>query len=374
MSDDRLVRYFLRWVAARATLHRGWWVVTSSYMVIDARLTPAELLAIAAAQGVAAVVFEVPAGVLADTVSRKWAIVLAHALMGAGMIATGLFPAFVPLLLCQMLWGISWTFSSGADIAWITDELNRPTLVDRVLTREARWQLIGTILGLVIFGALAALIGRQAAIVAAGTAMLVLGGAFAVTFPETNFTPTRVARWRAGLGIARAGLDLTVSNRTILALLVVTILVNGAGDSFGRIYPVKLAEVGLPADSTGTAWFTAISLAATLIAVAALHVLERHIATDHGARRALWMACLAGALSLAAFGVAPNLMLTVVSLLVATGLAMPLIRTITTIWVNRGTTSQVRGHSPVILRPSRVWRRDRLRAHPRVGLRCSRSR
>lgn len=329
----------MAWVAARATLHRGWWVVVSLYMVVDAGLTPAELLVIAAAQGVASVVLEVPAGVLADTVSRKWAIVLAHALMGTAMITTGLFPAFVPLLLSQMLWGVSWTFSSGADIAWITDELNQPGLIERVLTRDARWQLIGTVLGLVGFGALASLIGRKPAIVIAGAAMLALGAAFAATFPENNFTPTRVARWTAGLRIAQSGFRLAVGSRTLVALLVVTVLVNGAGDSFGRIYPVKLMKVGFPTDSTGTVWFTGISLAASLIAVAALYVLERHIGTDRGARWSLLLACLAGSLSLTAFGLAPTVSLAVAALLFATGVAIPLVRTVTTIWVNRRTTS-----------------------------------
>jgi MFS family permease len=341
-SGDRLITLFLSWVTARAVLHRGWWVVVSLYMVVDARLTPTELLAIAAAQGLASVICEVPAGVLADTVSRKGAIVLAHALMGVAMIATGLFPSFVPLLLCQMLWGISWTFSSGADIAWITDELNQPTLIDRVLTREARWQLTGTILGLLGLGGLASLVGRQPAIVVAGTAMLVLGGAFAVVMPETGFVRTRVARWSAGVGIARAGLGLAVRSRLILALLIVTVLVNGAGDSFGRIYPVKLAEVGFPSGRTGTAWFTALSLAGSLVAVAALRVVERHLDTDRGARRAMVLACLAGVLGLAAFGLAPSIPLAVAALLLATGIAMPLVRTVTTVWVNRRTTSRVR--------------------------------
>ncbi|WP_320783519.1 hypothetical protein [Streptomyces sp. CRN 30] len=40
-------------------------------MAIDAALSPPQLLVIAAVQGVASTVFEVPAGVVSDTVGRK---------------------------------------------------------------------------------------------------------------------------------------------------------------------------------------------------------------------------------------------------------------------------------------------------------------
>jgi hypothetical protein len=35
-----------------------------------------------------------------------------------------------------VLWGISWTFASGSDIAWITDELDRPDAITAVLARS----------------------------------------------------------------------------------------------------------------------------------------------------------------------------------------------------------------------------------------------
>jgi MFS family permease len=206
-AGPRLARMFLGWVFVRAILHNGWWLLASLYMVVDAGLSPAELLVIAAApaQGAPAVVFELPAGVLADALSRKWAIVVAHALMAAAMIATALFPSFVPLLASQMLWGIAWTFSSGADVAWITDELNEPERMHHVLSRQARWQLAGAGVGMVALGALGTLIGRPVVIVGAGVAMLALGGFVAARFPERNFVPIRTHRWRGAIRILRRG-------------------------------------------------------------------------------------------------------------------------------------------------------------------------
>ena len=54
--------------------------------------------------------------------------------MGLSMIITGLVTDFPLLVMAQMLWGISWTFASGADIAYITDELNQSEKIDGVLT------------------------------------------------------------------------------------------------------------------------------------------------------------------------------------------------------------------------------------------------
>ncbi|MEV0231598.1 hypothetical protein [Nonomuraea sp. NPDC050786] len=78
-------------------------------MAVDVGLSPAQRLLIAAAQGVASILSEVPAGVVADTFGRKKAIVASHVLMATAMAVTGLFPSFVPLMPAQMLWGVSWT-------------------------------------------------------------------------------------------------------------------------------------------------------------------------------------------------------------------------------------------------------------------------
>jgi len=341
-SDTGLIRLFLGWNFARAILHNGWWLLASLYMVVDAGLSPSQLLVIAAAQGVASVIFEVPAGVLADTVSRKWAIVVSHALMGLAMIGTGLFPSFVPLLTCQMLWGIAWTFSSGSDVAWITDELDQPARMDSVLTRQARWQMLGAGVGMVGLGGLGALAGRPVIIVGAGVAILVLGGFVALRFPERNFTPVRTQRWRASISILRRGAQVAIRDKTILLLVVITVLVNGAGDSFGRIYPIRLVDVGLPVGDNGTSWFASVSIGGFITGLLALRAVERRIHNEAGARDAMVMAGAAGAVSLLAFGLAPNLAIAVAGVLVVIGVAAPIARTVTTIWVNRRTPSDVR--------------------------------
>jgi hypothetical protein len=93
---------------------------------------------------------------------------VSHVLMGTAMMATGLVANFQALVATQMLWGISWNLASGADVAWITDELDDPIRIAGVLVHSGRAQLTGAAAGLVALGCLAAAIQRGAAMVTAG--------------------------------------------------------------------------------------------------------------------------------------------------------------------------------------------------------------
>ena len=102
-----------------------------------------------------------------------------------------------------MLWGLSWTFASGADVAWISDELDQPARVPAVLMRSEQAQLTGTVAGLVGIGSLAWLTQRSTAMVLAGAAMLLLGLFVVVGFPEHRFVPVRARRWSTSTSLPK---------------------------------------------------------------------------------------------------------------------------------------------------------------------------
>ncbi len=208
MARGDVATTFLRWAWMRATSFRGYWIVTSLYLVIDADLSAFQLVFLGTAMELTVLISEIPTGVMADTVSRKWSIVISHVLMGAGMVITGLVTAFPLLVLAQMLWGFGWTFSSGADVAWVTDELDEPLRIDKVLTARARRQQYGAAVGMVGFGALAWVTSLGAAIVAAGLVMVMLGGYVAARFTEHEFEPTSEHRWEEAKAIFRRGFAL----------------------------------------------------------------------------------------------------------------------------------------------------------------------
>jgi MFS family permease len=334
-----LVAVFLRWIWWRALLHNGWWLVTSVYLVVDAGLSPSELVLIAAAQGFVMLVFEVPAGVVADTISRKWSLVISHVLMGTAMVATGLVSDFGPIVATQMLWGLSWTFASGADVAWITDELDQPARISVVLVRSGRAQLTGAAAGIVGLGTLGSVAGRSTAMVLAGCAMLLLGVYVVSRFPEQRFVPAPTRRLSASWSILMRGSALVRGSRVILLMFVATFLVNGAA-IFGRLQARRLVDIGLPFDPV--AWLTALGVLTLLAGAAALRVVEPRIDDGRTALRSYAVACAAGVSGLIVLAVTADELSGSAAVLLVAGIAVPITRTMATIWVNQQTSGDVR--------------------------------
>ncbi len=333
---------FLRWMGMRAVLHRGYWLVASLYLVVDAHLSAFQLVFLGVAQGIIALVTEVPAGVVADTISRKWAIVISHTLIGISMVVTGLVTAFPALVATQMLWGVGWTFVSGADVAWVTDELARPDRIARVLTARARWEQIGAVGGLVGFGLLALVIGRGTAMVVAGIAMIALGMYVVVRFTEHGFVPTRTRRWQQSAAILRRGVALARRDREIMAVLAATFLINGAAAGYGRLYAKRLVELGLPAPSNPILWFTGLGIGTYAVGALALRIVEARIDGVGVARPVYAAACGIGVLGLIALVCAPGYLAGSAGVLLVSGIGMTVTSAVGEIWVNRRTTSDVR--------------------------------
>lgn len=342
MPQPDIAATYIGWRCTRAVFHRGWWLVTSLYLVVEAGLSPFQLVAIGTAQHLTALAFEVPTGVVADTLSRKWSIVIAHALMGTGMLATGLVTSFPALAATQMLWGLSWTFCSGADVAWLTDELDQPERVAGVLTAAARWEQIGAAFGLVALGGLAWLTTLSTAIVIAGLAMWALGGFVTLRFPGRHFAPARSQRVREAVSILRRGIQLARGDREILLVFAATILTNGAADAWGRLFPKRLLELGLPHEPDPIVWLTALGLANLALAALALRIVQARIDGVGTARRIYAAACLVGALGLLVFALASGYQVAIAGALLVQGIAWDVTRTVGVIWVNRRTTSDVR--------------------------------
>ena len=97
--------------------------VASVYRIIEADLNGFELVLVGTVLEGTTLIFEVPTGVVADAISRRLSILVGTFLTGLGFLIEGSIPRLIPILLAQVLWGIGYTFISGADVAWITDEI-----------------------------------------------------------------------------------------------------------------------------------------------------------------------------------------------------------------------------------------------------------
>ena len=83
---------------------------------------------ITAAFGISMFLFETPTGAFADSISRKYSVILGFVLTGVAVSLMPLFTSFYATLILWVLTGIGMTFVSGAEEAWVIDNLNR---VDR---------------------------------------------------------------------------------------------------------------------------------------------------------------------------------------------------------------------------------------------------
>ena len=167
---EAITAMFLRWTFSRAMFHRGYVLTSGLYFVLDAHLSAYQLLVLATVMSMTLFLSDVPFGVWSDAFSRKWPLVIGHGFLAAGMVMTGLVTAFPLLVTSQVLWGLGWAFSTGADVAWVTDEFDRPGLIARLLTARARWDLMGGAIGMVAFGLLGWALGLGTAIVVSGAA------------------------------------------------------------------------------------------------------------------------------------------------------------------------------------------------------------
>src|SRR5512139_1720548 len=124
-------------------------VVASLYEATVANLTGAQLVLVGTTVEVTILLFEVPTGIVADAYSRRTSIIIGFFLMGLGFLVEGTFPVFIMILLTQVLWGIGYTFTSGARQAWLSDEIGEEN-ANRAFLRGNRFELAGALIGMLL--------------------------------------------------------------------------------------------------------------------------------------------------------------------------------------------------------------------------------
>jgi DHA3 family tetracycline resistance protein-like MFS transporter len=114
------------------------WTVNMLYFVTVAKMDPLQLVLVGTALEGATFIFEIPTGIVADVYSRRLSIIIGMFLTGVGYLITGTFPVFLPIVLGQIIWGLGYTFTSGAQQAWITDEIGEEN-ASRAFLRGAQF-------------------------------------------------------------------------------------------------------------------------------------------------------------------------------------------------------------------------------------------
>ena len=111
--------------------------------------------------------------------------------LGIGFVATGLANGVGLVLVAAAFMGFAWTFKSGAEEAWITDEVGVERS-GRSFHGGAQAARVGGLLGIAAAVGLA-LVDLRLPIVAGGVVMVALAAALALVMPETGFVSARAA-------------------------------------------------------------------------------------------------------------------------------------------------------------------------------------
>lgn len=322
-------------------------VVLSLYEATVANLTPVQLVLVGTALEVSAFIFEVPTGIVADVYSRRLSIIIGYLLMGAGFIMEGLFPAFLPILLAQVIWGLGYTFTSGATQAWISDEIGEES-ANRLFLRAVRVGMSASLLGM----GLAILFGTQVVrlpILVGGAGVMGIGVVLMLVMPETGFHPTpRENRntWQHMAHTFREGLTAVRARPRLVTILGVGLLYGLYSEGFDRLWVKHIVDnFELPAilGQTDVAFFGLLKAVMMLLAIFAARFLERRLDTSNplAIGRAM-LAITAGiSIGLVGFVLSPFFGLTLIAFLFIGALrhtAIPLY----TAWVNQRLDSGTR--------------------------------
>src|SRR5947208_9137320 len=118
----RPVYYGLNFVLRMPT-----WVVMAVYLVQELHFSPLQLVLMGTAMEAAVFLFEIPTGVVADTYSRRLSLIVGYLGTGLAWLLVGVVSGPWAVIALWALWGFFYTFTSGAEQAWITDEVGMRT-------------------------------------------------------------------------------------------------------------------------------------------------------------------------------------------------------------------------------------------------------
>lgn len=318
---------------------RAFWVAAAVYWATDAGLAPYQLVLLGSALEGGVLVAEIPTGAVADVVSRRLSVVLSFLGVGAAIVLASSTTSFAVLMVSQALLGVAWTFQSGADTAWITDELDGADVSALILSR-ARAQLLATVAGTATGGLLGATAGLPTAMAVAGALLLIVGPLLGALMPEHGFERRRSRAWAAFRTTLVAGARLTRRTRDLRLLVVVLVLVGAGSEAVDRLDVRRLVDVGLPGGVDTVVWVTAIVVVEALCGWVLLRSVERRL---DGRSPANLLSALVGATAVAVGLVSVVAEPWTISiLLVGQSATRSGIAPIATAWANRRATSDVR--------------------------------
>jgi MFS transporter, DHA3 family, tetracycline resistance protein len=212
-----------------------------AYHTTVVRLNPFQLVLVGVVLESMTFFFEIPTGMVADIYSRRFSVILGIFLIGSGFLVESLIPTFAVVLLAQVLWGIGFTFYSGAEAAWISDEIG----VERANAAFLQATQIGHIASIAgtFLGAALSQFSIPLPVLIGAILLLLLGTWLCFSMPETGFQPLAYAKHSgppALLAPIRATLSLIRVRPMLWSILLLGMIIGLSLGGFDRLYTAHL--------------------------------------------------------------------------------------------------------------------------------------
>jgi DHA3 family tetracycline resistance protein-like MFS transporter len=322
-------------------------VVTSLYEATIAGLTPVQLILVGTTLEVSAFVFEVPTGIVADVYSRRLSIIIGYVLMGLGFLIEGFFPSFLPILSAQVIWGLGYTFTSGATQAWITDEIGEDD-ANKLFLRATQVGLFASLIGMgaaMLIGANSVALPLQVG--AVGVMLIGIGLIFIM--PETGFHPTPGEdhnTWQHMWHTFKQGVDAVRSKPRLVNIVFIGLFYGLYSEGFDRLWVKHLLDnFQLPVlfGNNQVAFFGTLRVAGTILTILAVRFVEKRV--DSTSPLAIGRAVLivTTLISVALFGFALSPLLPMsIGLYLVIDILRDIHNPLQTAWINQRLDSRVR--------------------------------
>lgn len=321
----------------------------TAYYVLTVGMNPLQLVLVGTAIELTCFIFEVPTGVVADTYSRKWSMLIGSFLIAVCYVITGLAPAFFAIVIAEVIRGVGSTFTSGASEAWITDEVGADKIGPLFLRSGQLWAVFN-LLGVLVCVLLASLFGYAVPILLGAGIQLAVVALSIFAMPETGFKPIprgERTTFQTMLGTLRDGAKLVRGTPVLLLLIVVELIRGASSEGFDRLWEAHLlTSFSLPALSLPgigpldpIAWFAVLEVIGAALALTVLEVARRRVNMQHHAALAktLMGAYAVVIIATLALALSGNFVLAM-AMLVVRGLCWSLAGPIAGTWLNQSIT------------------------------------
>jgi MFS transporter, DHA3 family, tetracycline resistance protein len=322
-------------------------VVGSFYEATVAGLSGLQLVLVGTMLEVVILLFEVPTGIVADAYSRRLSIVIGYFIMGLAFVIEGLLPYFGTILLASGLWGLGYTFTSGATQAWLSDEIGDQA-ANRAFLKANQFDLAGAFIGMLIAIPLGNLsVGLP--ILAGGAALFLFGGFLALFMPEIRFAPTKPENrntWQHMGDIFRKGISAVRQRPALMAVLGVGLIFGLYSEGWDRLW-VKYLVDNFPIPHifglNDIAFLGLLRAGGLILSILVTQQVGKRLDAGHAPSIAKGMFWLTGALALAIFmfALAPVLAVAVAAILLVS-ITRNVLGPLYSAWVNQRLDSDTR--------------------------------